>query len=49
MKNILFRKSKLLLIAGASVIAIANLTSPVKSQSDNVTTIALTSNGMSIF
>ena len=45
MKNILFKGSKLLLLAGASAIAIANLTFPVKSQSDNVTTIALTQTG----
>ncbi len=45
MKNILLRKNKLLLIAGASAIAIANFTSPVKSQSDDATVIALTQTG----
>ena len=45
MKNILLKGSKLLLIVGTSVIAIANLTSPVKSQSDNATTIVLTQTG----
>ncbi len=45
MKNILLTGSKLLLVVGASVIAIANFTSPVKSQSDNATVIALTQTG----
>ncbi len=45
MKNILLKGSKLLLVVGTSVIAIANLTFPVKSQSDNATTIALTQTG----
>ncbi|MGK7893353.1 MAG: hypothetical protein AB4372_06945 [Xenococcus sp. (in: cyanobacteria)] len=45
MKNILIIGSKLLLITGVSVIAIANLTTPVKSQSNNATTIVLTQTG----
>lgn len=45
MKNILPKRIKLLLIAGASAIAIANFTSPVKSQSENATVIALTQTG----
>ncbi len=45
MKNILFQGSKLLLLVGVGAIAIANLTSPVKSQSDNATVITLTQTG----
>lgn len=42
MKNILSQGSKLFLLLGASAIAIANFSSPVKSQSDNATVIELT-------
>ena len=45
MKNILLKVSKLLLIVGTGAIAIANLTSLLKSQSDNIATIALTQTG----
>ena len=45
MKNLLLNGSKLLLVAGVSAIAIANLTSPVQSQSDDATVIALTQTG----
>lgn len=45
MKNLLSKGSKFLLLVGASAIAIANLSSPVKSQSENATVIALTQTG----
>lgn len=44
MKNLLSKGSKFLLLVGASAIALANLSSPVKSQS-NATIIALTQTG----
>ncbi|WP_144053299.1 hypothetical protein [Xenococcus sp. PCC 7305] len=45
MKNKLFKGSQLFLAASISAIAIANLSSPVNSQSDNATVIALTQTG----